>query len=95
LEGEISAEQIVSWGPNDFLNEEEKLKRQRAEEKNAAMIRGDWGREQMKKTITDGFFKCRKCKSMKTTFQQMQTRGGDEPMTNFIICHECGHEWKD
>lgn len=45
LAGEISAEQIVSWGPNDFLNEEEKLKRQRAEEKNAAMKRGDWARE--------------------------------------------------
>jgi hypothetical protein len=51
------------------LNEEEKLKRQRAEEQNAAMKRGDWGREQMKKTITDGFFKCRKCKSMKTSFR--------------------------
>ena len=68
LDGEISAEQIVNWSPNDFLNEDEKLKRQRAEEHNAAMKRGDWAREQLKKTVTDGFFKCRKCKSMKTTF---------------------------
>jgi len=45
LDGDIAAEQIVSWSPNDFLNEDEKLKRQRAEEHNAAMKRGDWGRE--------------------------------------------------
>lgn len=42
----------------------------------------------------DGAFRCGKCKSMKTTFYQMQTRSADEPMTCFIQCLACGSRWK-
>ena len=42
----------------------------------------------------DGFFKCGRCKSMKTTYFQMQTRSADEPMTVFVSCHKCGKNWK-
>jgi DNA-directed RNA polymerase subunit M/transcription elongation factor TFIIS len=41
-----------------------------------------------------GAFKCGKCKSMKTTFYQMQTRSADEPMTNFVSCLDCGHRFR-
>lgn len=42
----------------------------------------------------DGMFKCRKCKSKKTTYYQMQTRSADEPMTTYVTCTECGLKWK-
>ena len=42
----------------------------------------------------DGMFKCRKCKSKKTTYYQMQTRSADEPMTTYVTCTACGLKWK-
>jgi transcription elongation factor S-II len=39
-------------------------------------------------------FTCRKCKSKKCTYYQMQTRSADEPMTTFVTCIECGARWK-
>ncbi len=41
-----------------------------------------------------GAFKCNKCKSMKTTYYQMQTRSADEPMTTFVTCLNCEKRWK-
>jgi DNA-directed RNA polymerase subunit M/transcription elongation factor TFIIS len=42
----------------------------------------------------EGMFKCRKCKSKKTTYYQMQTRSADEPMTTYVTCMECSLKWK-
>lgn len=42
----------------------------------------------------EGMFKCGKCKSMKTTYFQMQTRSADEPMTTFVTCTNCNNRWK-
>ena len=41
-----------------------------------------------------GLLKCGKCKSMKTTYYQMQTRSADEPMTTYVTCLNCQHKWK-
>ena len=45
------------------------------------------------KATTD-IFKCSKCKSRKCTVHQQQTRAGDEPMTTYVTCQECGHVFK-
>ncbi len=42
---------------------------------------------------TDEFI-CRKCKSKRSTYYQLQTRSADEPMTTFITCLDCDHHWK-
>ena len=42
----------------------------------------------------DGAFTCRRCKSLKTTYYQMQTRSADEPSTTFVSCLSCGNRWK-
>ena len=39
-------------------------------------------------------FKCGRCKSRKTSYYELQTRGADEAMTTFIQCLECGNRWK-
>ena len=44
--------------------------------------------------VPDGMFKCRKCKSMKTTYTQAQTRSADEPMTTYVFCTDCSTRWK-
>jgi len=41
-----------------------------------------------------GLFRCKRCKSYKTTYYEMQTRSADEPMTVFITCHKCNSRWK-
>lgn len=39
-------------------------------------------------------FECRKCKSRKCSYYQLQTRSADEPMTTFVTCIDCGNRWK-
>ena len=39
-------------------------------------------------------YTCRKCKSKKCTYYEMQTRSADEPATIFVTCLECGKHWK-
>lgn len=41
-----------------------------------------------------GIFQCRKCKSWRTVYYQLQTRSADEPMTTFVTCGDCGSRWK-
>ena len=64
---------------------------------------GVWDTKDMKKEYNSnvlkdpnykGIFRCRRCKSYKTTYYEMQTRSADEPMTVFITCHNCGSRWK-
>lgn len=44
-------------------------------------------------TSTD-LLKCGKCKKRNCTYNQVQTRSADEPMTTFVMCNECGNRWK-
>ncbi|KAK9394690.1 transcription elongation factor A protein 3 [Crotalus adamanteus] len=44
-------------------------------------------------TATD-LFQCGKCKKKNCTYNQVQTRSADEPMTTFVLCNECGNRWK-
>jgi len=43
--------------------------------------------------VVEGVVQCGKCHSRKTWSVQKQTRGGDEPMTTFSKCVECGNQW--
>lgn len=38
--------------------------------------------------------KCGKCGKRNCTYNQLQTRSADEPMTTFVMCNECGNRWK-
>jgi transcription elongation factor S-II len=39
-------------------------------------------------------YKCYKCGESKCKITQLQTRGADEPITNFITCLVCGNTFK-
>jgi DNA-directed RNA polymerase subunit M/transcription elongation factor TFIIS len=43
--------------------------------------------------MTD-LFKCMKCKKNQCSYTELQTRGGDEAMTIFVRCVNCGNSWK-
>ncbi|XP_062847416.1 transcription elongation factor A protein 3 isoform X2 [Trichomycterus rosablanca] len=51
---------------------------------------------QMAKTggTTTDLLQCPKCKKKNCTYNQVQTRSADEPMTTFVLCNECGNRWK-
>lgn len=77
----------------------EEFKREVAKEKKAAAeeVQLDWERKNRDKMLasaglkkTEGQFRCGKCKSKNTTHTEYQTRGGDEPMTVFVHCNDCG-----
>jgi DNA-directed RNA polymerase subunit M/transcription elongation factor TFIIS len=40
-------------------------------------------------------FQCRKCKSKRCTYYEMQTRSADEPAMIFITCLDCGKNFKN
>ncbi|XP_041437871.1 transcription elongation factor A protein 3 isoform X2 [Xenopus laevis] len=44
-------------------------------------------------TQTD-LLQCDKCKKKNCTYNQVQTRSADKPMTTFVMCNECGNLWK-
>ncbi|KAI6241076.1 Transcription elongation factor [Aphelenchoides fujianensis] len=39
-------------------------------------------------------FRCGRCGKNNCTYNQMQTRSADEPMTTFVFCRTCGNRWK-
>lgn len=49
--------------------------------------------EEMKKDHV-GFYRCNRCKSMRTTYNLVQTRSADEPSSAFVLCGDCGKRWK-
>jgi len=40
-------------------------------------------------------FTCKKCRSKRCTYYELQTRSADEPATIFVTCLDCGKHWKN
>ena len=96
LMGHLTCKFFIEAAPEQLLSETQKQERDRIIQDDMNSRRTDWAQEEMKKRMEgkDGFFTCFKCGSKKTNFYQMQTRGADEPMTNFVNCLDCGKRWK-
>jgi len=87
LSGEIKAHMIA------FMTHQEMYPEQWDALIKAKSIKDKNKFEQNIEAMTD-IFTCRKCRSTKCSFYQLQTRSADEPMTIFVTCLECGKRWK-
>jgi len=87
INGEIKSQDIA------FMTHQEMDPEKWEELIKAKSIRDKNKFEQNLEAATDTFT-CRKCKSKKCTYYQMQTRSADEPMTIFVTCIDCGNRWK-
>lgn len=89
LGGAITASKLAAMTPDEMASEEMKKLRERfvKETINDAQLATVQGTE------TD-LLKCGKCKKRNCTYNQIQTRSADEPMTTFVLCNACGHRWK-
>jgi DNA-directed RNA polymerase subunit M/transcription elongation factor TFIIS len=57
-------------------------------------IKRDANRFNVNMKASTDTFTCRKCKSKKCTYYELQTRSADEPATIFITCLNCSHNFK-
>lgn len=89
LSGEITPKRFANMKPDEMASEEMKKARdaitQQAIKDHQLAVTGGTGTDQ---------FKCSKCGKRNTTYNQVQTRSADEPMTTFVYCNECGKRWK-
>jgi transcription elongation factor S-II len=89
IAGDITPDQIAVMPTEEMASEHMKKLRQTYTDES---IRDS----QM--AVTEGtkseLLKCSKCGKRNCSYNQMQTRSADEPMTTFVLCHECGHRWK-
>ncbi|XP_054924467.1 transcription elongation factor A protein 1 isoform X2 [Dermacentor andersoni] len=89
LHGAIEPERIARMTAEEMASDDMKQLRQRLTKEaiNDHQMATTGG------TKTD-LLKCGKCRKNNCTYNQVQTRSADEPMTTFCFCNECGHRWK-
>jgi len=85
----VSPERLAKMTSEEMANDEVKGERERfvkegIDSSRLAIVEG---------TKTD-LLKCGKCRKRNCTYNQIQTRSADEPMTTFVLCNECGNRWK-
>lgn len=57
-------------------------------------IQRDFSKFNKKVEASTDMFTCKKCKSKRCTYYELQTRSADEATTVFITCLDCGKHWK-
>lgn len=87
--GVITPERLAVMTSEEMASEEVKTQRQAFVKQgiDAAQL------AQVEGCKTD-LLKCGKCGKRNCTYNQIQTRSADEPMTTFVMCNECGNRWK-
>ncbi|KAL7440846.1 hypothetical protein ACHAXM_007517 [Skeletonema potamos] len=102
--GEVSAERLTKMSSEELLSEEKAKERDETVKHLQDSRRLDWEQANEGKInemcgikgelLKASLFTCGRCKSVKTTSTQKQTRSADEPMTVFVLCLNCGNRWK-
>jgi len=57
-------------------------------------IKRDAAKYTMNIEASTDMFTCKKCRSKRCTYYELQTRSADEPATIFVTCLDCGKHWK-
>jgi len=89
INGQITPEQIAIMTSEEMASDDLKQERKEMEVQNIK----DHQMAKNEGTKTD-MFTCGRCKGKACTYNQLQTRSSDEPMTTFVFCTECGNRWK-
>lgn len=89
LSGALQPTRLAKMTPDEMASDEmkemrEKFVKEAINDAQLATVQG---------TKTE-MLKCGKCKKKNCTYNQLQTRSADEPMTTFVLCNECGNRWK-
>nr|XP_029136082.1 transcription elongation factor A protein 3 isoform X5 [Labrus bergylta] len=89
LAGSIELSRIASMSAEEMASDELKQLRN-------VLTQEAIREHQMAKTggTSTDLLQCGKCKKRNCTYNQVQTRSADEPMTTFVLCNECGNRWK-
>ncbi|XP_068612583.1 transcription elongation factor A protein 3 isoform X2 [Brachionichthys hirsutus] len=89
LAGSIDLSRIASMSAEEMASDELKQLRN-------VLTQEAIREHQMAKTggTSTDLLQCSKCKKRNCTYNQVQTRSADEPMTTFVLCNECGNRWK-
>jgi len=85
--GDIDSKQIAFLTPQELYPENWKTILERKEASD------DFLYARKAEVITEQFT-CGRCKKNRCNYFQVQLRGADEPMTEFITCINCGNKWK-
>jgi transcription elongation factor S-II len=102
--GRVSAKNLIDMTSEQLAPAATKLAREAEAAKLQDAKRLDWDQAHEDKInemcgikgdlLNASLFTCGRCKSIKTTSTQKQTRSADEPMTVFVLCLNCGKRWK-
>lgn len=84
--GVIAPEKFAVMTSEEMASDE--VKKQREEFVKAGIDSSMLARVEGTKTSD---LKCGKCGKRNCTYNQLQTRSADEPMTTFVMCNECGN----
>jgi DNA-directed RNA polymerase subunit M/transcription elongation factor TFIIS len=87
IEGEFKLQDIPSMTSYEMFPEKWFALKDKLLQREQKILEGN------KSRATDQF-KCRRCHKRECTYYELQTRSGDEPMTIFITCLNCGKEWR-
>ncbi len=85
--GELGPEQVA------FMTHQE-INHDRWKEQIDRKIKREESKLHSNVAASTDMFTCRKCKSKRCTYYELQTRSADEPATVFITCLDCGKHWK-
>lgn len=104
LLGQIPADELVDMTSEQLASDEKRKEMEERARKLMDTSRLDWEQANEEKInemcgikgelLKASLFTCARCKSVKTTSTQKQTRSADEPMTVFVLCLNCGKRWK-
>ncbi|KAH7905158.1 transcription factor S-II-domain-containing protein [Hygrophoropsis aurantiaca] len=89
VSGELSAEMFSKMSSEEMYSQERKAADQKIKDENFFKSIGatEWQE-------ANGGFQCARCKQRRCRYRQAQTRSADEPMTTFVHCVNCGHDWR-